>query len=49
MRALTVSPEARAKWIWANGLIALAGLVLVVVLAWLRRRAVQPIVTAREA
>jgi ABC-type uncharacterized transport system involved in gliding motility auxiliary subunit len=49
MRALTVSPEARAKWIWANGLIALAGLVLVVVLAWLRRRAVQPIVTSGEA
>jgi ABC-type Fe3+-siderophore transport system permease subunit len=49
MRALTVNPDARAKWIWANGLIALAGLVLVVVLAWLRRRAVQPIVTAGEA
>jgi ABC-2 type transport system permease protein len=49
MRALTVSPDSRAKWIWANGVIALAGLVLVVALAWLRRRAVQPIVTAREA
>ncbi|HEY0991098.1 MAG TPA: Gldg family protein [Kofleriaceae bacterium] len=47
-RALTVPPESRSKWIWANGVIALAGLVGVVVLAWLRRRAVQPIAT-REA
>jgi hypothetical protein len=47
-RALTVPPESRSKWIWGNGVIALAGLVGVVVLAWLRRRAVQPI-TTREA
>lgn len=44
-RALTVSSDARARWIWANGAIAVAGLVLVVVLAWLRRRAVLPLET----
>jgi ABC-2 type transport system permease protein len=44
-RALTVSPDARARWIWANGAIAFAGLVLVVVVAWLRRRAVLPLET----
>jgi ABC-2 type transport system permease protein len=47
-RALTVPPESRSKWIWANGVIALAGLVAVVVLAWLRRRAVLPITSTRE-
>jgi ABC-2 type transport system permease protein len=47
-RALTVSAESRGKWIWANGVIALAGLVAVVVLAWLRRRAVLPITSTRE-
>jgi ABC-2 type transport system permease protein len=44
-RAITMSPDARGKWIVANGAIALAGLVLVVVLAWLRRRAVLPLET----
>jgi ABC-2 type transport system permease protein len=47
-RALTVGPDSRAMWIWANGAIAVAGLVLVVVLAWLRRRAVLPL-TTKEA
>jgi len=48
-RALTVPPESRAKWIWINGVLAVLGLVGVVVLAWLRRRSVQPIVTGRDA
>lgn len=48
-RALTVKPESRTAWRNANVAIALAGLVLVVVVAWLRRRAVQPIITAEEA
>lgn len=46
---LTVAPEARGAWRTANLAIALAGLVLVVGLAWLRRRAVKPIITAKEA
>jgi ABC-type uncharacterized transport system involved in gliding motility auxiliary subunit len=47
-RALTVSPESRGAWRTANIAIALVGLVLVVGIAWLRRRSVQPIVTAKE-
>lgn len=47
-RVLTVEPEERTKWIWINAAIAIVGLVLVVVLAWLRRRAVQPIAVAKE-
>ncbi|MEO7732619.1 MAG: Gldg family protein [Kofleriaceae bacterium] len=46
---LTVPPESRGAWRTANLAIALAGLVLVVGLAWLRRRAVKPIITAKEA
>jgi hypothetical protein len=46
---LTVAPESRGAWRTANLAIALAGLVLVVGLAWLRRRAVTPIITAKEA
>jgi ABC-2 type transport system permease protein len=48
-RALTVAPEARGAWRTANIAIALAGLLLVVGLAWMRRRAVQPILTGKEA
>jgi ABC-2 type transport system permease protein len=47
-RALTVNPESRGAWRTANIAIALVGLVLVVGIAWLRRRSVQPIVTAKE-
>jgi ABC-2 type transport system permease protein len=47
-RALTVKPESRGAWRTANIAIAVLALVLVVGFAWLRRRAVQPIV-AREA
>jgi ABC-2 type transport system permease protein len=48
-RALTVAPESRQRWIYANVAIAIFGLVLVVGVAWMRRRGVQPITTAKEA
>jgi ABC-2 type transport system permease protein len=44
-RALTVAAESRSGWIYGNAIIALIGLVVVVVAAWLRRRGVQPIIT----
>ena len=44
-RALTVSPESRTTWSIVNVAIALLGLVAVVGFAWLRRRAVQPIIS----
>ncbi|HEU4615779.1 MAG TPA: hypothetical protein VFS15_26970, partial [Kofleriaceae bacterium] len=43
-RALTVPPDKRDRWRDINLAIALIGLVLVVVLARLRRRAIEPIV-----
>jgi ABC-2 type transport system permease protein len=43
-RALTVSTDSRGAWLNANIAIAVLGLVLVVGFAWLRRRAVQPII-----
>jgi ABC-2 type transport system permease protein len=43
-RALTVAPDARDRWRDINLALALAGIVLVVVLARLRRRAIQPII-----
>jgi len=46
---LTVPAESRGAWRTANLAIALAGLVLVVGLAWLRRRAVRPIIATKEA
>jgi ABC-type uncharacterized transport system involved in gliding motility auxiliary subunit len=48
-RALTIGPDAPAGWRAANLVIALIGLVLVVGFAWLRRRAVQPITSGKEA
>ena len=47
-RALTVGVDARGMWRNVNIAIAVLGLVLVVGFAWLRRRAVQPIIE-REA
>jgi hypothetical protein len=47
-RALTVNPDSRNAWRNVNIAIALVGLVLVVGIAWLRRRNVQPIITAKE-
>jgi ABC-2 type transport system permease protein len=47
-RALTVSLESRSAWMNANIAIAIVGLALVVGIAWLRRRNVQPITTAKE-
>ena len=44
-RALTVPTESRNAWRNANIAIALLGLVLVVGFAWLRRRAVLPIIS----
>lgn len=48
-RALTVSTQSRSTWIIVNIAIALLGLVAVVGFAWLRRRAVQPIISSKEA
>jgi hypothetical protein len=48
-RALTIGPDSRGGWLNANIAIAVLGLVLVVGIAWLRRRAVRPITTAKEA
>jgi ABC-2 type transport system permease protein len=43
-RALTVDPESRVTWRTVNLVIAIVGLGLVIGIAWLRRRAVQPVV-----
>jgi len=43
-RALTVPEEERGKWEWINYGIAFAGLGVVVLLTWLRRRSVKPLV-----
>jgi ABC-2 type transport system permease protein len=48
-RALTIDPEAAGPWIEKNIAIAVVGLALVIGIAWLRRRAVRPITTAKEA
>jgi len=48
-RALTISPDSAGVWRNVNIAIALVGLVLVVGIAGLRRRAVRPITTAKEA
>ena len=48
-RVLTIGPDSPGAWRTANLAIALIGLVLVVGFAWLRRRAVRPITTAKEA
>ncbi|HEX2687535.1 MAG TPA: Gldg family protein, partial [Kofleriaceae bacterium] len=48
-RALTIGPDAATRWLGVNIAIAIVGLVLVIGIAWLRRRAVQPITTAKEA
>ncbi len=47
-RAITVEPDARDGWRWANLIIAALALAGVVALAYLRRRAVTPFVTAKE-
>lgn len=47
-RALTIDPDAHSDWRAANIVIAAVALALVVVLAWLRRRAVRPFVAAKE-
>jgi ABC-2 type transport system permease protein len=44
-RALTVSTQSRGTWAVVNAAIALLGLIAVVGFAWLRRRAVQPIIS----
>jgi ABC-2 type transport system permease protein len=44
-RALTVRQESRTTWSIVNIAIALLGLIAVVGFAWLRRRAVQPIIS----
>jgi ABC-2 type transport system permease protein len=44
-RALTVSTQSRGTWAIVNAAIALLGLIAVVGFAWLRRRAVQPIIS----
>src|SRR5262249_29747010 len=44
-RALTVDPKARTTWSIVNIALALLGLIAVVGFAWLRRRAVQPIIS----
>jgi hypothetical protein len=44
-RALTVSTQSRGTWFIVNVAIALLGLVAVIGFAWLRRRAVQPIIS----
>ena len=48
-RVLTIGPDSADGWRTANLAIALVGLVLVVGVAWLRRRAVRPITIAKEA
>ncbi len=48
-RALTIGPDSPGGWRAANLVIAFVGLVLVVGFAWLRRRAVRPITSAKEA
>jgi ABC-2 type transport system permease protein len=45
-RALTIAPDAAGGWRALNIALALIGLALVVGIAWLRRRGVQPIVVA---
>ena len=47
-RALTIDPDTHSDWRVANIVIAAVALALVVVLAWLRRRAVRPFVAAKE-
>jgi ABC-2 type transport system permease protein len=44
--AITADPSVRGKYQIANLAIAFAGLALVVALAWLRRRAIEPIVAS---
>jgi ABC-2 type transport system permease protein len=48
-RVLTIGPDAAGAWRTANLAIAFVGLMGVVGIAWLRRRAVRPITTAKEA
>ncbi|HWO23583.1 MAG TPA: Gldg family protein [Kofleriaceae bacterium] len=47
-RAITVDPDARSGWQTKNIIIAFIALAAVVGLAWFRRRAVRPLVTAKE-
>jgi len=48
-RALTINADSANTWITVNVVIAVLGLGLVVALAWLRRRAIQPITSGKEA
>jgi ABC-2 type transport system permease protein len=48
-RALTIGSGSAGSWLAANLVIALVGFGLVVGFAWLRRRSVRPITTAKEA
>jgi ABC-2 type transport system permease protein len=48
-RALTIEPDARGSWRFLNLVIAFVGLGLVVLLAFLQRRAIKPVVTTKEA
>ncbi len=45
-RAITIAPDSRGTWRNVNLVIAFLGLAGVIAFAWLRRRAVQPIVRA---
>jgi ABC-2 type transport system permease protein len=47
-RAITVEPDARNGWRTKNLVIAFLALAAVVGLAWFRRRAVKPLVSAKE-
>jgi ABC-2 type transport system permease protein len=48
-RVLTLGPNAADSWLAANVVIAVVALLLVVGIAWMRRRSVLPIMTAKEA
>lgn len=48
-RALTVDPDARSMWRTINLVIAFGALALVVIGAWLTRRAVAPVIARKEA
>jgi ABC-2 type transport system permease protein len=48
-RALTVSESSRTKWELLNYVLALVGLLAIVLVSWLRRRAVRPLALPKES